>query len=152
MDGFAWTCECTLQTPPTHEQSESGLTLYYDASKYIALAWLMDMDGRPVVAVQQYLRGELSYEHQLPAAVDALQMRLDYNLGQLTASVNLDGSWQVLAENIDVGFISDEGPGAGHFTGAFVGIFGVDQRNHAEQFTFKNFNLNPTDMIEGEKS
>ena len=114
-----------LEFEPEVFKQMAGLIVMYDTDNYLYLHVSWDEDcGKCITLLKaenkkyEYLTDYLPIYSGLP-----IYLKAEMRNGYITFSYRLEGSdWQILAENIDGSFMSDEACTEGWFTGAMAGI------------------------------
>jgi len=134
VDRVAFTATTRIDCAPVDFKQRAGLVLYYDRAAYRFLAVTADDDGRRILVldgVDQAARPKTWRDPQsavLPEGPVELRMRCD-PAGAVRCAWRADGGdWQALGAEQNLAHISDEHPGEGQFTGAFIGMAACDQR------------------------
>ncbi|TYG34868.1 glycoside hydrolase family 43 protein [Lonepinella koalarum] len=137
--------ETKLLFDPTHYSQSAGVGLYYDSNNWIFARLTTSYDEtRTVLRLIKATLGEkedfIYGEVEIPQKELALRLHYHYGKASIEYSV-LNNPWKILAENIDVSYLSDEGvngePGEiGGFTGLFNFIGAVDTYQHDSWASF----------------
>lgn len=133
---FSYTLETALEFYPKHYSEKAGLGFYYDSNNwlFIHITYSEPLDA-PVLTILQAKLGQRIefYHNQIPLPVDYEQVKLKihYHYGIASIYYSVTTSWEMVLDNLDVTYLSDEGvngePGEiGGFTGLFNFIGAVD--------------------------
>ena len=133
-----------LEFEPEVFKQMAGLILMYDTDNYLYLHVSRDEDCGKCIALlkaenkkYEYLTDYLPIYSGLP-----IYLKAEMQNGYITFSYRLEGSeWQVIAENIDGSFMSDEACTEGWFTGAMAGICCQDLTGFGKYADFDWFEM-----------
>lgn len=133
-----------LEFEPEVFKQMAGLILMYDTDNYLYLHVSRDEDcGKCITLLKaenkkyEYLTDYLPIYSGLPIYLKAAMRN-----GYITFSYRLEGGeWQVLAENVDGSFMSDEACTEGWFTGAMAGICCQDLTGFGKYADFDWFEM-----------
>ena len=133
-----------MEFDPEVFKQMAGLILMYDTDNYLYLHVSRDEDcGKCITLLKaenkkyEYLTDYLPIYSGLP-----IYLRAEMRNGYITFSYRLEGGeWQVLAENIDGSFMSDEACTEGWFTGAMAGICCQDLTGFGKYADFDWFEM-----------
>ncbi|MGN7759917.1 hypothetical protein [Paenibacillus sp. 22594] len=143
---FHYELQTKVEVHPDHYSETAGTGLYYDSNNwmYVHLTH-SESEGTVLKLLQAKLGKRIEFvKNNISVPEDKVELKIIYNSGiaGIFYRFELDRDWQVLAENIDVLYLSDEGvngePGEiGGFTGLFNFIGSVDSHQHD---SFADFN------------
>lgn len=133
-----------LEFEPEVFKQMAGLVLMYDTDNYLYLHVSRDEDcGKCITLLKaenkkyEYLTDYLPIYSGLP-----IYLKAEMRNGYITFSYRLEGSdWQILAENVDGSFMSDEACTEGWFTGAMAGICCQDLTGFGKYADFDWFEM-----------
>ena len=133
-----------LEFEPEVFKQMAGLILMYDTDNYLYLHVSRDEDCGKCIALlkaenkkYEYLTDYLPVFFGLP-----IYLKADMRNGYITFAYRLEGSdWQMIAENIDGSFMSDEACTEGWFTGAMAGICCQDLTGFGKYADFDWFEM-----------
>ena len=133
-----------LEFEPEVFKQMAGLILMYDTDNYLYLHVSWDEDcGKCITLLKaenkkyEYLTDYLPIYSGLP-----IYLKAEMRNGYITFSYRLEGSdWQILAENVDGSFMSDEACTEGWFTGAMAGICCQDLTGFGKYADFDWFEM-----------
>lgn len=133
-----------LEFEPEVFKQMAGLILMYDTDNYLYLHISRDEDcGKCITVLKaenkkyEYLTDYLPIYSGLP-----IYLKAEMQNGYITFFYRLEGSeWQVIAENIDGSFMSDEACTEGWFTGAMAGICCQDLTGFSKYADFDWFEM-----------
>ena len=133
-----------MEFEPEVFKQMAGLILMYDTDNYLYLHVSRDEDcGKCITLLKaenkkyEYLTDYLPIYSGLP-----IYLRAEMRNGYITFFYRLEGSdWQILAENVDGSFMSDEACAEGWFTGAMAGICCQDLTGFGKYADFDWFEL-----------
>ena len=133
-----------MEFDPEVFKQMAGLILLYDTDNYLYLHVSRDEDCGKCIALlkaenkkYEYLTDYLPIYSGLP-----IYLKAEMQNGYITFSYRLEGSeWQVIAENIDGSFMSDEACTEGWFTGAMAGICCQDLTGFGKYADFDWFEM-----------
>ncbi|QMU58508.1 MAG: family 43 glycosylhydrolase [Boseongicola sp.] len=151
---FQYRAETTLETDPITYQHASGLTTYYNRSKFHALLVTNEPGIGKALTIQScpgdWPNGALSHPLDAPVPVPdgpvRLAVEVDHATQQFYYAIG-DGDWTPVGPILDASVISDEGGRGEHasFTGAYVGMVAYDTSGGAGEAHFSQFSYSPTD-------
>lgn len=133
-----------LEFDPEVFKQMAGLIVMYDTDNYLYLHVSRDEDcGKCITLLKaenkkyEYLTDYLPIYSGLP-----IYLKAEMRNGYITFSYRLEGGeWQVLAENVDGSFMSDEACTEGWFTGAMAGICCQDLTGFGKYADFDWFEM-----------
>lgn len=133
-----------LEFEPEVFKQMAGLILMYDTDNYLYLHVSRDEDcGKCITLLKaenkkyEYLTDYLPIYSGLP-----IYLKAEMQNGYITFSYRLEGSdWQIMAENVDGSFMSDEACTEGWFTGAMAGICCQDLTGFGKYADFDWFEM-----------
>lgn len=143
---FEFTSETEVEFKPEHYAQSAGLGLYYDSNNWLYLNLTYDevADATVVKGLQAKLGERIEYDElKVIAPKNYAKLKIEYKNGLVNLYCAVNHDWELLIENIDVTYLSDEGvngePGEiGGFTGLFNFIGSVDsyQKNSHADFSY----------------
>ncbi len=135
---FHYQVTTKLEFQPDHYSETAGLGLYYDSNNWLYLHLTYSEEAAcPMLTVLQAKLGKrVEYPHHrrlMPTG--KIELKVIYQNGVAKLAYREDQKWEILIEDIDVSYLSDEGvngePGEiGGFTGLFNFIGSVDAHQH----------------------
>ena len=133
-----------LEFDPEVFKQMAGLILMYDTDNYLYLHVSYDEDcGKCITLLKaenkkyEYLTDYLPIHSGLP-----IYLKAEMRNGYITFSYRLEGSdWQIMAENVDGSFMSDEACTEGWFTGVMAGICCQDLTGFGKYADFDWFEM-----------
>jgi xylan 1,4-beta-xylosidase len=137
-----------LHFAPTHYHHLAGITCYYDSTSYYTLFKTYDEQRGTFLTYAAYTDGKLcGYDAAVPVPADApvyLRAEVDYARLQFYYSLS-EKDFLPLGPVLDMSMLADESPGAGWFTGTFVGMFAQDTHSKSQWAGFDYFEYLPQD-------
>ncbi|MDO7907699.1 family 43 glycosylhydrolase [Paenibacillus sp. JX-17] len=137
---FHYQFQTKVEFHPDHYSETAGMGLYYDSNNwiYVHLTHSESTGGTVMNILQAKLGERMEVLHNpvpVPEGVAELQLIYRSGLADLSYRLTDTADWQLLAEHMDVIYLSDEGvngePGEiGGFTGLFNFIGSVDSHQH----------------------
>lgn len=148
---FNYEVETDLSFKPTHYSQKAGLGLYYDSNNWLfANLHFSEVTSGIRLGLSQARLGErIEYIHEtISIPKGAVKLKIVYHQGMATVlyKINETDDWEILKENLDVTYLSDEGvngvPGEiGGFTGLFNFIGAVDSYQHQSYGEFRSYKV-----------
>lgn len=137
---FNYEFQTKVEFYPDHYSKTAGMGLYYDSNNWIYahLTYSELVDGIVLSLLQAKLGNRIELiSNDIKVLDGKVELKVIYNSGIANILYRFDENvdWLVLADNIDVLYLSDEGvngePGEiGGFTGLFNFISSVDSHQH----------------------
>lgn len=146
---FSYGFETQISFDPCHYSQTAGFGLYYDNNNWIycSIMYLEETKSK-AIAIQQAKLGEriLYYDDMVEVRDEKTNLKLIYDNGYVSFFYKKDNNYEMVIEDIDVEYISDEGvngePGEiGGFTGMFNFIGSVDSYQHESEAKFYKYRI-----------
>jgi xylan 1,4-beta-xylosidase len=143
VQAFRFRAETRVEFSPASYKHAAGLVVFYDQQMYSALGISFDEAlGQRLVGVVDLDNGKRTEPGptlvlEAPGPV-SLRAEVDAGVLRFWASSET-GPWTRVGPDLDASRCSDEYSAAGHFTGAFVGLFCADLRDRRVFADFDHF-------------
>lgn len=126
---FEFAAKTVVDFTPQNPQQLAGLICYYGCSKlhYAALTW-HEEHGRCLTLITSDREGMREVGEYVPVCgAGLIELKVEVNYERLQFYWReLEGDWHALHPEFDAKVLSDEYPGDGEHTGAFVGLCAQD--------------------------
>jgi xylan 1,4-beta-xylosidase len=143
-DAFNFITTTKLEFHPEHFSQSAGMVLYYDNKNWIFLRLTFDEHKR--IPVLDILKAEKASKEEIilekrpiPRGVVELKIVVSFGKAQFSYKEKDNSNWQVLLENVDISYMSDEQIKG--FTGLMIGIGAWDSYRHDSFADFDFFKV-----------
>ncbi|KMW60291.1 Beta-xylosidase [Candidatus Rhodobacter oscarellae] len=148
QEHLVYSVETRLHSAPETYQHAAGLTAYYNAHKFHALALSCEADGGRALTILScagdWPDGAVTRYPEAPVAVPdgPVELRVAVDHAELQFFWRVPGGdWQPIGPVLSNAILSDEGGRGAHasFTGCFVGMFAFDLTGGGASAVFDRF-------------